>query len=571
MRELFGELRGLLEQVPSIGAFGNVVRFLEHHAQDEAKRAQIEAEWIPYALGKLQESWPDRTRECPQDLLEGYEANSVVWVPLVTSLNFEGQGLAQKRTARLLEATHMGAVTCLDLRSCRVKWEQLNDIADANPFGVLTYLAFRKSTKSVDYQELSRFFASKMLSRVEHLSFRGWDKIKPDVYTLMTESFPLENLKVLDFCGSKVISSRRLKELLDTGRLGQLEELYVEIDGGYKTHEGVLGELAKNESMSHLRVLSVTGVNAKDIKLFAKATHFESLEVLKLHGVKCAVEDEKRFWHSEHFPALRRCSIALEDNHSERTRVLLNSSFIEKLEMLFLSISLPYESYGDESRLDELLACTQDIIRAPGLSGLKQFKLEFFCGDFDSVGQEVLSEKFRPIFDTLRDVEFEQLQGLALCVYASDSFDGGLLGGLVDAPYMSALEEFQLEGNVFTDVDVDILTTSKNIPAYRHLGLAFDLSKEAFQRLMDAGKLGRAESLRFFDYDDRQSTVIFEELLADRIGELALRRIYGSYDLGQRVKTFNATKSDGSYNLSFGWDSPREDSMHLWLGRTDNF
>ncbi len=530
MQALFGELRDLLEQVPSVNAFETIVFFIDYHARDEEQRAQIEAEWIPYALGKLQESWPDRTRECPRSLLEGYEANTVVWAPLVASVNFEAESMSAKRLKQLVAAEHMKCVTGLNLCGARSKWEQLEELSTHSPFGDLKYLAFRRAIKPADYDSLATFFGSKMLSSVTHLSFKEWDKIKPDVYTLLEQSFPLENLTCFDFTGPRVISPRSLKALLGSGRLTGLEELYFERHDLSKDYKGVLKVLAGDTGLKNLKRLHLTGADSKDIQAFVKATHFESLEVLKLHTEGWDVKSMQVFAKSSGFPSLKRFVLMIRQDQSEVLQALASSELLQQLTSLEVRVihndAEHFESYAEHARafisaldgasLQRLKWC-EDINKMSREDGFEQ-------GDLYRVTRSLLEGFSALNLESLRGFAYEQIatyQTLKDYRVAHQLEGGGSAAVLTQASWFHALDEFLLKGEMFGDEDVKAIQASD--VRCKYLGLEVECSLAQLKAFVDAGKLDDVRQLRFFSFAFSASE--FENYIIEIATKLRLRGV----------------------------------------------
>lgn len=272
----FGEIRSLLDQQPSRMGFDLICQHIDAASADDAQR--VTEEWFPYIDGRL-ESWPDSTRLCPKQLIQKFEDGEPLWGSLVRALDYEGISLTKKRMEKLFALEHASSLTWLDLRSAKMKWDQIESLAADAPFR-LKHFGFRRVSK-IDWDVIDALFSSPMLSGLESLTFRGWDKIKADIYTHMIEHLPLTNLRVLDLSGG-AITSRRLKELLDTGALDQLEELRVGRWVSEKGCTGILEAVAKRSSMTSLQVLHCTEAKTKEFKALRQAEHLSSLRELHI-------------------------------------------------------------------------------------------------------------------------------------------------------------------------------------------------------------------------------------------------------------------------------------------------
>ena len=272
----FGELRSLLERRPSAAAFDLVIQHLDAAAEEDLGRTR--AEWLPHVEGRL-ERWPDATRLCPKHRLEEYEAGERVWCELVRAANYEGVSLSKKRMQALLDGPAFPKLTALDLRSANLKWDQLATLASEAPCRLRAF-GFRRVSK-LDMDTIDALFASEMLSTVESLTFRGWDKIKPDVYTHLAEHFPLEQLRELDLTGGAV-TSRSFKALLETDAVDGLEVLRAGAWVSDKSSPGLLALIAKRPAMRSLRVLHLNEVKPKEFAALADAEHLTSLRELRV-------------------------------------------------------------------------------------------------------------------------------------------------------------------------------------------------------------------------------------------------------------------------------------------------
>ena len=496
-RSDFGELRGMLEQEPSVAGFENLIYFMEFHGSKGVSE-QIRSEWLPYALARLEQSWPDATRECPKALLERYESGEALWCPMVRSLNFEGEGLAKKRTNRILAAKHMQGVTRLDLRSTRIKWEQLNEIAEAAPFGEIKHLAFRKSTRTVEYEALGDFFASRMVSRVESLSFRGWGRIQSDVYTLLVKRFPLENLKVLDLSGPRIISPKRLKELLDTGRLEQLEELYFRSDGSYSDYAGILEVLIEHGGLKKLRVLHVEGAQTKDLIALAQAACFESLEALILYRAQWDVGSLDAFVSSPYFPRLRHFVMECREEGLERVEAACAANFFERLETLVVDVLSMGIKELEGARAS--LQAVDTLLESGQLRGVKRFALSYpYFWSRSPLPEDEQRAFLARQLERLGTMEFEGLE--ALC-YSADFRCGevSLPEVFLRAGYLERLEELQVMGDVFKAGVLDALTDAPVDLRVKRLGLGFGFPVKEFERFVASEKFSFVEQLRVSEH-----------------------------------------------------------------------
>jgi len=294
-------------------------------------------ELLPYVAGRL-DAWPDAARQCPRPRLLAYESGEPIWCTLVRALDYEGQSMGKKRVAALLDAPGFADVTRLDLRSAKMKWELLGEFVEKAPCR-LEHFGFRRVSK-MDWGVVDAMIASPMLSELSSLTFRGWDKIKPDIYDHMIELLPMDGIRHLDLSGG-AITAKRLKSLLATGKLDGLRSLDV---GGWvseKKTTGVIAEVAKRAELDGLESLRVRDHKPKELAALASAEHLSGLK--RLHLAEVTAAELELILSSEHLTSLESLRLFASDEEVEGVlRVLTASERTANLRELFV------EAYVDD-------------------------------------------------------------------------------------------------------------------------------------------------------------------------------------------------------------------------------
>lgn len=470
-QERFGELRGMLEQKPSVAGFENLIYFIDFHSRREGHE-RVEREWLPYALSRLEQSWPDATRECPKELLEHYESGEALWCPMIRSLNFEGERLAKKRANRILESSHMGKVTHLCVRSSHINWEQLNALAERAPFGQLEFVDFRmvSKLKKSDEEHLIAFFSASMFKGVRSVSFREWRTLTVRGYDLFMKHFPLEGIRSLNLDGGKsVISPRQFERLLDTGRLYQLEELSFDNEGDLGMSTGMLSVLAKHEQLSSLRKLTVSGCHAKDMEAFVNARHFAELEELHLSSIHQAYDEVVSLLTLKSLPSLRHLTLHFTD-------VGLASGWREQQQEMLDQIA----SSGGFEQLESLSFCFEHGLPDPTklfkeagerFGGLVRFG--WGCRDDDTTSTQ-RGKYIALVTQALSQVPLVRLKALRLDFsWRKVTWHAGALRRLGEASWFEQLDALSLTGSGSAEL-FDLLSAS-NAPMLRVLETGLDL------------------------------------------------------------------------------------------------
>ena len=327
----FGELRSLLERAPSPGAFDLVCQRLEAAHADEPDR--VRAEWLPHVEGRL-DQWPGASRRCPKPRLADFESGEPVWCHLVRALDYEGVSISAKRLDSILAAPDIDHLTHLDLRSANLKWDRIAKLAKDAPFHLKSF-GFRR-VSAIDWDALDALFSSEMLSAVDTLTFRGWDKIKADVYPHLIEHFPLNQLRSLDLSGGAV-SSRTLKLLLETDALDGLEVFRAGAWVADKGGSGLLPLFAKRTGMTGLSTLHVREAKPKGIEALADAAHLATLRELRIDGPLDAAS-LSTLLSSPHLTGLEDLHVTLaDDTAGQAFRMLADSDILPNLHTLYLN------------------------------------------------------------------------------------------------------------------------------------------------------------------------------------------------------------------------------------------
>lgn len=328
----FGELRSLLEREPSAASFDLMIQRLDAAKSDDEARTR--AEWLPYIEGRLSQ-WPDSARQCPKAKLKDYESGTPIWCHLVRALDYEGENLGKKRLDKILSAPQVSHITRLDIRSAKLKWEQIATLAAEATFK-LKYFGLRRAS-GADWDVMGALLGSRMLSETESLSLRGWEKLPAGIATHLITHFPLRHLHSLDVTGG-AITSRTFKTLLDTHALDQLQSFRAGIGKTGKRCEGFVELIARHDTMQNLHTLHVNETTPTEIAALTKAEHLSTLRELRIDS-----------------PLGR-----------EEVRQLLNAPYLVNLDELRLEIDLDH-------RFDFLSA----LPGSPVLSNLRTLHLDW--------------------------------------------------------------------------------------------------------------------------------------------------------------------------------------------------
>lgn len=305
----FGDWRSLLERQPSEMLFGAIAQRLDKtNEQDEDYTREV---LLPYIKSKLA-NWPENTRLCPRHRLREYESGLPVWCELVRALDYNSMILEEDSITRLLAVDGVEHITHLNFEAADISWTQLVRLATSAPFRLKSFAMSRNA--KIDWDALDTLFSSSMFSTVARLSFRGWAKIRVDVYTRLAEHFPLENLRALDVSGG-AMSARKLGELVGTGRLDQLEEFYAQTWTTEAFKPGMIGVFAQHSNMQNLRVIDVAACNAKELKALANAEHLSSLRVLRF-GTASDLSHLNEVLNAPHLNMLEELSLFAFDSQS---------------------------------------------------------------------------------------------------------------------------------------------------------------------------------------------------------------------------------------------------------------
>lgn len=530
MKDSFGELRSMIERPSTTQNFTHLIYFIEQHLTSGAtSREAIEAQWIPYLTDKLA-TWPDRTRECPRELLDGYESNEAVWAPLIRSVNFASEAFSKARHQRLLKATHMGEVTALDLSAVRLSWEQLEELIKGSPFGQLEAFAFRKTLKKTDYPQLGALFASPLLAHVQALSFSRWDNIKSDVYDLLIEHFPLENLRELDLSGSRIISPKRMKDLLQTGKLDELERLMFATLGSENLYDGMLATLAKYDKLSKLKELRINGGTAKDLDAFVKSNNFNSLQRLKVSGWEYGTSARYReMWKphhiealldEEHFPTLSEVRIELFQEDVLPGLEALAGEVVSKLDSLDLRLYLTAEEVTPALERALNQALSGEVMR--NLSRLSLNLIHPTELDVDAGSRAVTMA-----CHALGKAPLTSLRALRICQRRTHPMMpplDGAIAPIIAASYFENLEELQMLGTGFWDEDLSLL--AERGKTFRALGFDTPFGERALEIVRTSKLLSEVEVLRLGDIDLRSQ----DESVLDTLTREALLSLIHEHD-----------------------------------------
>lgn len=368
----FGEVRALLEQRPSTIVFGALMQRLgDLAARDEDHVREV---LLSYIHDKLA-GWPESARLCPKHRLREYESGEPVWCELVRALDYQDMKLEEDTVTKLLQVPGIEHITHLDLTATEISWAQLARLATSAPFRLESFAMSRDA--KIDWDALDALFSSPMLSTTKRLSFRGWAKIRVDVYKHLAEHFPLENLRALDVSGG-AMSARKLGELVQTGRLDQLEEFYARTWTTEAFKPGMIGVLAQRASMQNLRVIDVAMCKAKELDALATAEHLSSLRELRF-GTASELSRLDAVLRAPHLSKLESLSLFTFDLQSRVYETVLHAlaapPVSERMRALqFMSVRRTYV----DADADTLLGQQQflDTLQAGGFRHLTKLCVE---------------------------------------------------------------------------------------------------------------------------------------------------------------------------------------------------
>jgi hypothetical protein len=446
VKEKFGELRSFLERKPSSRTFDLIIQALEAGASDN--EAKVRAEWLPYAQQRL-ESWPDHTRLCPKTRNAEYTEGNAIWHSLVRALDFEGEKMGKSQMDDFLAAPGVEKITCLDMRSTSMTWEQVTEFAERAPFE-LERFGFRR-TSGVDSDALTALFTSDMLSRCRELNLKGWDKIKAAAFDALIPNFPLQHLRVLDLTGGAT-SIKRLQEMLDTGKLEDLEELYLGIWVSDKRRKGFIDKLVKHGGLSKLRVLHVEDHKEKEITALAKCEAFGNLEELCLFGMLSTASLEQLL-ESPNLESLRSLRVVLDHKEIKSSLAALRSSpALQKLERLHVT----WRTFNEPLERQDYI----DLFESPNLANLTHLSISL--GRQDLLGPLLASSRFVDLEELI--VNVRQGDGEELAESCKEGIDnlvltkltrlalmasrntGFVLDTLKGTPFLGQIKSLRLQG-----------------------------------------------------------------------------------------------------------------------------
>lgn len=464
----FGDIRSLIEQGPSEMAFDLICQHVELAAEEAG--APIQEVWLTYLKEKL-DTWPDAARLCPSHLLDTFERGESLWGELVRALDFSGSSLSRERVDALLALPDIASITRLDLRSTNMPWELLADFVARAPFQ-LEHFAFRR-VSAIDRAVLIQLFSSPMLAALTSLNLRGWDKISSEVFELMLERLPLERLRTLDVSGG-VVSAKRLKQLLDSGKLDQLEVLLIDPWTSQKACAGVIDVLARRPQLTALKTLHVPEMKSKETRALAKATHLATLRELHIGHLDDAAALEGL--RDAPFTALESCRLGLPHR--------LTAS------QAALTASLPWLATLRRLQLTVGWETAEDVSLTPLLES-EHFpkQLEHFAIDISDPSQ--LAELARA----------PHLAGLVELHIALDTPYGSeeALRAFFDAPLWRELDTLALGASRASSRVIPPLLRSSLMGRLRQLRLSVQAPAEQLDALFVAEGLEKLETLSLWD------------------------------------------------------------------------
>ena len=532
----FGELRSMVERPATRHNFTHIISFIHHHqVAGSTSDEVITSQWLPYLSDRLA-SWPARTRECPRELLELYESNEAIWAPLVRSLNFASESFKKSRHERLRDATHMKQVTALDLSATRQSWDQIEELSKRSPFGQLEAFAIRKNLKKSDYDQLAALFASPLLSQVEALSFARWDNIKSDVYDLLIEHFPLESLRELDLSGSRIISPRRMKDLLQTGKLEALRRLVFATLGHEKFYDGMLSTLAKHDRLPQLEELRINGATSKDLDALTKSKSLTSLRQLKLSSWEYSMMFRFReVWKARHVSALLNATnlpsltdVRIELFEEDITPALEALASLDSSALTSLDLRLKWTMEGLTTEHERAL---QSLLTSPLSHQLERLSIELFYPRELSV--DLADHALNVTCQALGEANFEHLNALRVLEHRGPHHEtalSGVIAPLLSAPFFQGLVELQLLGEGFWDEDLAMLAEKNQ--GFKGLGFDAPLSSRGLETLQTTGLLEQVEVLRLGEFDTRS----WDEPLRDALNREELLALIFAHDALPRLR-----------------------------------
>ncbi len=487
--DAFGELRAMLEQIPSVSGFTTIISLIEHYAAlDES--GQIERQWLPYTAQKLDRSWPNEMRQCPGTLLHAYEKGEALWCPLIRAISFENERLNKDRVKQLIATTHMHQITHLNLRSCYIRWQDLADLAERSPFGQIESLDIYKSTQlpKSAHPFMIRFFESSMLEGLTSLSFRNWGSLKAVDYELFTEHFPLQSLTKLYM---DKISAKRFKALLDTGKLEQLEELTVR-------GPNMLRTLSTHTGLAHLKHLDIAGYSERELKFFAKATHFTKLETLHMSVPNTRDEAFARLMTLQTLPALSKLSLAFapvfgpqgvaEQPDWEEVQQEMLTTMSERLPANQLD-SLKCAFWDGMPALSLLLnPSTHD--RFASLTALD------WGSNHQFATHDAYNAYIRASAETLAAFPFRAMKSLYLRFeWRNAKTCSGALTAFEECEWIAGLELLKCYGPCLSEACYRLVTALRDTLALRVFGCYGELEQWAWKRLSESANVSRLEVL----------------------------------------------------------------------------
>ena len=402
---------------------------------------------LPYVKDKLA-GWPARARSCPRHRLREYESGEPVWCELVRALDYQNMVFEEGAIKRLLQVLGVEHVTHLDLSAAEISWEQLACLATNAPFQLESFAIARNA--KIDWDALDTLFSSSMFSTVERLSFRGWAKIRVDVYKHLAEHFQLENLRALDVSGG-AMSARKLGELVRTGRLDQLEEFYARTWTTEAFKPGMIGVFAQHPNMQNLRVIEVAECKARELEALAGAEHLSSLRELRL-GTAAELEHLDAVLNAPQFSELERLSLFVFDWQSRGYEVVMSaladSSLSEKMRALqFTAVRRPC-TYPDVEELLGEQVHLSNALQANGFEHLTRFCVELNSWMMNAFADHAVAfPELEQLMIFGRGLSDPELREAALRLFTRQNFPklDTLVVNMTDpAPVFDALEQNDL-------------------------------------------------------------------------------------------------------------------------------
>ena len=449
LEKQFGELRSFLERKPSSRTFDLIIEALEAGASDN--EAKVRAEWLPYAQQRL-ESWPDHTRLCPKTRNAEFVREDALWHPLVRAIDFVGQKPDLDRVDAFLSKPAIAQLKCLDMRSVDMPWEQIVLFAKRAPFE-LDRFGLRRNGNYRNIRD-SQIFTAKMLSRCQALDLRGWSRGQAGLFDALLRDFPLQHLRALDVSGG-VMSTKRLREMLDTGKLEQLEELRMRRDHADKIRQGFIGEIVAHGGLPNLRVLQIIDHEHSEIEALATCEAFGNVEELRLDG-DLSTKSLERLLESPHLTSLESLRIVLKARQVKASLAALASSpALKNLKRLhvtwnMINVELTPQDYIDLFESPNLANLThlaisltrqdalESLLGSSRLENLEELLITIAEGD-----EETLKSACAAAFHDVALTKLERFAGV------SENM-GVLTACLADTPLLGQLKALRVE---FDDQD----------------------------------------------------------------------------------------------------------------------